>query len=137
MKYRFHLFVKLQIISINDNIAVVNYKEISDLIRNVSKMISEVSPLIGRSKPDEEKMEHQSIKLQNMDSYFFLNDNRKKKMEKQLQLYQLKMCISTLKQFFQHSFTSCPPHHVWFRITISIRNRCINTIICSSLLIFR
>lgn len=93
LEYRFHLFVKIEIISINDNIAVVNHKEISDLIRNVCKMVSEVSPLICRSKPDD--CEYQTIKLQNMDSYFFLNDNRKKKMEKQLQLYQLKTCIPT------------------------------------------
>lgn len=80
--YRFHLFVKLQIISINNNVAVVNCKEISELIQNVSKLVSNLG------LTEESKKKHDSITLQNMDSYFFLNENRKKKMEKQLQLYQ-------------------------------------------------
>ena len=79
LEFRFHLFVKLQIISINNNIAMVNHKEISELIQNASKMIPKIGSLICR--------EHHSIIMQNMDSYFFLNDVRKKKMENQLHKY--------------------------------------------------
>ncbi len=80
LEYRFHLFVKLQIISINHNIAFVNYQEISKLLQNASKMIPNIAPLICQNK-------HHSIQLQNMDSYFFLNDKRKKEMEHRLQSY--------------------------------------------------
>ena len=79
LEFRFHLFVKLQIISINNNIAMVNHKEISELIQNMSKMIPKIGSLMCH--------EHHSIIIQNMDSYFFMNDVRKKKMENQLHKY--------------------------------------------------
>lgn len=56
--YRSHLFVKLKILCINDNIATVIY----------------------------EKQERQII-LQNMDSFFYFNEVRKIKMEEQLIFY--------------------------------------------------
>lgn len=80
LELRFHLFVKLQIISINNNIATINYKEISELIQNASKIVPNIGSLMSQNK-------YHSITMQNMDSYFFLNDNRKKKIENQLLQY--------------------------------------------------
>ena len=80
LELRFHLFVKLQIISISNNIAFVNYQEVSELIHNASKIVPNIGSIMGQQK-------HHSITMQNMDSYFFLNDGRKRKMENQLLPY--------------------------------------------------
>ena len=80
LELRFHLFVKLQIISISNNIAFVNYQEVSELIKNASKIVPNIGSLMGQNK-------YHSITMRNMDSYFFLNDGRKKKMENQLLPY--------------------------------------------------
>jgi len=107
LEFRFHLFVKLQIISINNNIAMVNHKEISELIQNASKIVPKIGSLMCREhhsfsvdSPEraiygESRIRsagfasyaYPSIIMQNMDSYFFLNDVRKKKMENQLHKY--------------------------------------------------
>lgn len=56
-KFRFHLFVQLTVLSVQNNIALVIYEK-----------------------------KHQYITLQNMDSFFYLNEYKKVKIEKQIQL---------------------------------------------------
>ena len=56
--FRFHIYVKLQIICIKNKIATVIYEN-----------------------------KEQEIVLQNMDAHFYLNEFRKQNMEKQLQSY--------------------------------------------------
>ena len=60
-EHRFHLFVKLKIILVEDNIVTVMYEK-----------------------------HEKKIQLQNMDSYFYLNDTRKTKQE--AELYVAKNC---------------------------------------------
>lgn len=57
--FRFHIFVKLKIVFIKDNVATVIYEKHT-----------------------------QQIILQNMDSFFYLNEVRKKSIEEQLKMYR-------------------------------------------------
>lgn len=82
--YRFHAFVKINIIYIKDNIAVIDASNLRSSLSSIT--IPQIKDFIQRFFSENKEKDHHIV-LQNMDSFFYFNDIRRKIIEERIQNY--------------------------------------------------